>query len=103
MTFLQDMDQHHLAIMDKLDGREVIYTPQGGSPHTIIGLFQNYTEMLGSDNVDIVSSQPVLSIRTIDVPNIQTGDQIEIDGTSYSIAVIRPDSEGITEIMLEAV
>ena len=103
MTFLQDMDQHHLAIMDKLDGREVIYTPQDGSPQTITGLFQNYTEMLGSDNVDIVSSQPVLSVRTIDVPNIQTGDHIEIDGASYSIAVIRPDSEGITEIILEVV
>jgi len=103
MTFLQDMDQHHLAIMDKLDGREVIYTPQGGSPQTISGLFQNYTEMLGSDNVDIVSSQPVLSVRTVDIPSIQTGDHIEIDGNSYSIAVIRPDSEGITELMLEAI
>ena len=103
MTFLQDMDQHHLAIMESLDGREVIYTPQGGSPQTITGLFQNYTEMLGSENVDIVFSRPVLSVRTFDIPNIQTGDHIEIDSVSYSIAVIRPDSEGITEIMLEAV
>ena len=81
MTFLQDMDQHHLAIMDNLDGREVIYTPQGGLPQTITGLFQNYTEMLGSDNIDVVSSQPVLSVRTVDIPNIQTSDYIEIDGT----------------------
>lgn len=101
MTFIDNMDNHQLAILEALDGRTIIYTPQGGLSKQIKGLFQNYTQMLGAENIDIISSQPVLSVRTSDVMGIKTDDTINIASKSYRIAVIRPDSEGITELILE--
>jgi hypothetical protein len=37
----------------------------------------------------------------MDVPELAAGDVFAIDGQDYEAAVIRPDSEGITEIMME--
>lgn len=101
MTFMDDMHGHHLNLLEKLDGREVIYTPDGGSPRPVTGMFQAYSELVGGESVDVVVNNPVLSVRTADVPEIATGDAFTVDGTEYEVAVIRPDSEGITELIME--
>jgi hypothetical protein len=36
------------------------------------------------------------------IPELATGDRFTIDGKEFELVVIRPDSEGITELMLEA-
>ncbi len=43
MPFIDDMHGHHQTLLDTLDGREVTYTPQGGSPRAISGMLQEYT------------------------------------------------------------
>jgi glutamate dehydrogenase/leucine dehydrogenase len=101
MPFINDMHSHHLSIFEMLDGREVIYAPDGGSPRALSAMLQEYSEIYGGESVDIISSKPVLSARTADIPEIQTGDVFEIDGASYEAQAIRPDSEGITELTLE--
>lgn len=101
MPFIDDMAQHDLSLLERLDGRVVTYTPVIGSPRTLTGMLQEFTEMIGGEGVDVVASHPVLSVRTADVPDIATGDQFAIDGQDYEVEVIRPDSEGITEIILE--
>lgn len=101
MAFIDDMRLHDLALLERLDGRVVIYTPDGGSPRTLSGMLQEFTEMVGGESVDVTSSRPVLSVRTVDIPEIQTGDLFQIDAQDYAVQVIRPDNEGITELFLE--
>ena len=103
MTFMQDMHRHHLTLLESLDGREIFYTPAGGESRPISGMFQAYSELVGAETVDVLVNHPVLSVRTTDVPEIATGERITIAGKDYEVAVIRPDSEGITELILEAI
>ncbi len=101
MPFIDDMHGHHLSLLNTLDGREVTYTPQGGSPRTLSGMLQAMSEISGAETVDIVTARPVLSIRSIDIQEIGEGDAISIDGDDYEVAVVQPDNEGITELVLE--
>jgi len=101
MAFIDDMQERDLALLQALDGREVTYTPDGGVPRVISGMLQAFTELTGGETVDVVVSSPMLSVRTIDIPEIQVGDQFTIDAQDYEVAVTRPDSEGITELTLE--
>jgi len=101
MGFIDDMADHHLSILDRLDGREITYTPTGGASRVLSGLFQAYSELTGGESVDVVISSPVLSVRTQDILEIAVGDQFTIETVDYEVAVIRPDEEGITELTLE--
>lgn len=101
MSFMNDMQLHDLSLLQTLDGRVVTYTPNGGESRVFAGMFQAFTEVTGGETVDVVVARPILSVRSANIPEIQTGDRFSIDGQEYEAAVIRPDSEGITEIMLE--
>ncbi len=101
MPFIEDMQERDLALLQVLDGREVVYTPLVGAPRLLFGMLQAYSELVGGESVDVVVNQPILSVRTSDIPEIQVGDNFNIDNQDYEVAVIRPDSEGITELMLE--
>ena len=101
MPFIDDMHGHHLSILEALDGREVTYTPDGGSSRTVSGMLQEFTELTGGETVDVVVAKPVLSVRTIDIPEIQAGDTFTVGGSDYEVAVVSPDNEGITELMME--
>ena len=100
-SFIDDMQERDLSLLQTLDGREITYTPKGGMPRIIPGMFQEFTELVDGDSVDIVATNPVLSVRSIDLPCPETGDIVEIDGIEYEVAVIRPDNEGIIELILE--
>jgi hypothetical protein len=101
MPFIEDMQERDLALLQALDGREVTYTPDGGSPRIVSGMLQEFTELTGGETVDVVVAKPVLSVRTIDIPEIQAGDVFTIDSQDYEVAVVSPDNEGITELMME--
>ena len=101
MAFIDDMQERDLALLQALDGREVTYRPQVGVPRVISGMLQAFSELAGGETVDVVVASPVLSVRTIDIPEIQVGDLFTIDEQDYEVAVIRPDNEGITELMME--
>ena len=101
MAFIDDMQERDLALLQTLDGREVTYRPQVGVPRVISGMLQAFSELAGGETVDVVVASPMLSVRTTDIPEIQVGDTFTIDEQDYEVAVIRPDSEGITELMME--
>lgn len=101
MAFIEDMQGRDLALLQTLDGRVITYTPDGGSSRVIAGMFQAFSELTGGESVDVLVNNPILSVRTMDVPELAVGDVFAIDGHDYEAAVIRPDSEGITEIMME--
>ena len=101
MAFIEDMQGRDLALLQTLDGREIIYRPSVGVPRAVSGMFQAFSEAVGGETVDVVVNNPILSVRTMDVPELAVGDVFSIEGQDYEAAVIRPDSEGITEIMME--
>jgi len=101
MAFIEDMQERDLALLQTLDGREITYTPDGGSPRVISGMLQEFSELTGGETVDVVVAKPVLSVRTIDIPEIQAGDSFTVGGNDYEVAVVSPDNEGITELILE--
>ena len=101
MGFIDDMADHHLSLFETLDGRKIIYTPYGGASRDVAGLFQSYSELASGESVDVVVSNPILSVRTQDIPEITVGDQFLIEGKDYEVVVIRPDEEGISELTLE--
>ena len=101
MAFIEDMQERDLALLQTLDGREITYTPDGGSPRTVSGMLQEFTELTGGESVGVVVAKPVLSVRTIDIPEIQAGDSFTVGGNDYEVAVVSPDNEGITELMME--
>lgn len=103
MAFIEDMQERDLALLQALDGREVTYTPAGGMPRTVSGMLQEFTELTGGETVDVVVAKPVLSVRTIDIPEIQVGDLFTIETQDYEVAVVSPDNEGITELMMEKI
>ena len=101
MSFIDDMRLHDLALLQTLDGRLVTYTPDSGSPRSLFGMLQEFSELTSGETVDLVVSKPVLSVRTIDIPEIKTGDLFTVESRNYEVAVIRPDNEGVTELILE--
>lgn len=101
MTFIEDMQERDLSLLQTLDGREVTYKPLVGVPRVISGMLQAFSELTGGETIDVVVAKPVLSVRTIDIAEIQTGDTFCIDSQEYEVAVISPDNEGITELMME--
>ncbi len=101
MSFIKNMMEHDLSLLQALDGQYILYTPKIGSPRVIDGMLQEHTQMIPGGNVEIVSTHPVLSVRSVDLPEVQTGDLIAVDSHSYEVAVIRPSNEGIVEIVLE--
>jgi UDP:flavonoid glycosyltransferase YjiC (YdhE family) len=101
MPFIEDMQERDLALLQALDGREVVYTPLVGVPRLLSAMLQEFSELTGGESVDVVVAKPVISLRTIDIPEIQVGDTFNVDDQDYEVAVISPDNEGITELMLE--
>ncbi len=101
MSFVKNMAEHDLSLLQTLDGQYILYTPKKGSPRVIDGMLQEHTQMIPGGNVEIVTTHPVLSVRSIDLPEVQTGDKIAVDNKTYEIAVIHPSNEGIIELVLE--
>ena len=101
MSFIKNMQEHDLALLQTLDGQYIMHLPKQGKPRIIDGMLQEHTQMVPGGNVEIVATHPVLSVRNVDLPDVQIGDLIAVDSKSYEVAVIRPDNEGIVELVLE--
>lgn len=102
MSFVDNMDTHHLSLLQALDGRTIRYVPQHKPSYLITGMFQSFTELAEGESIDLVTTSPVLSVRSSDVPDISANDKMVIDQKEYKVSIVKPDSEGITELLLEA-
>ena len=63
-------------------------------------LRKEYLEEEAGGEVGVESSAPFALVRTSDVPNVVQGDQITINGTTYTIWAVEPDSEGMSDLRL---
>ncbi|MDA0307498.1 MAG: hypothetical protein O2832_02095 [Proteobacteria bacterium] len=101
MSFIDDMQERDLTLLQTLDGRAITYTPNGGIARTISGMLQEFTQLVDGGSVEVVATHPVLSVRSVDIPEIATDDAITVAGVNYKVVNIRPDNEGIIELILE--
>ena len=101
MSFIKNMIEHDLSLLQTLDGQYIIYTSKQGNPRIIDGMLQEHTQMIPGGHIEVVATHPVLSVRSIDLPEVQTDDQISVDNDNYRVAVIRPSNESIIELILE--
>lgn len=63
-------------------------------------LFNDYYEAEPGGNVGIGSAQPVFRAATASATGLSEGDTLTIDGTGYSVVVIKPDDSGTKDFQL---
>lgn len=83
-------------------GTDATFTPAGGSPSAIVGVFDN--PYLGADAggmVEFSATSPTFTARDVDFTGAAHGDELVISGTTYIIREVMPDGTGITTVMLE--
>ena len=95
------MMEHDLTLIQTLDGQYIIYTPKQGKPRVIDGMLQERASFIPGGSVEMVSTEAILSVRSVDSIDMQAGEKIAVDSQTYEIAVVRADNENITELVLE--
>lgn len=87
-------DDNELAV-------SVRYTPAGGTPKTVNGLFSAPYRAESIDTVGLESSAPIVTLRASDVVGVTHGDGLRISGTDYTVAGIHPDGQGLITLVLQ--
>lgn len=101
MSFIKNMMDHDLALLQTLDGNYILYTSKQGDKRVIDGMIQMRSAFIPGGHVEMVSTETALHMRAIDSYEMQVGDKITVDSNIYEIAVIKPSNEGIVELILE--
>ncbi len=75
-------------------GESVTYTPAGGSPSTIVGIFNDIFEAIDQNSGGIMSARPTLGVAVADFGTLPSpGDAFTIRSVSYEIEEIQRDGE----------
>lgn len=83
-------------------GVAATYTPSGGSPATINGIFDNeFFEVEAGGEIAVAMEQPRFTCRTSDVSTAAEGDSISINSIAYTVRVVQSDGTGVTVLVLE--
>ena len=101
MSFMKNMQEHDLSLLQTLDGQYIVHLPQQGNARVIDGMLQERVSFIPGGHVEMVTTETVLHLRAVDTQDMQVGDKIAVDSNSYEIAIIRADNENITELLLE--
>ena len=101
MSFIKNMQDHDLALLQALDGEYILYTSNQGNQRIIDGMLQKRASLIPGSYGEMVSTETILHVRAIDSYEMQVGEKIAVDSQTYEIVCIRPDNEGISEIVLE--
>ena len=101
MSFVKNMQDHDLALLQALDGEYILYTSNHGVTKVIDGMLQKRASLIPGSYSEMVSTETILHVRAIDSYDMQVGEKIAVDSQTYEIAAIRAETEGISEIVLE--
>ena len=83
-------------------GVAATYTPSGGSPATVNGIFDNaFFEVQSGGEVSIAMEQPTFVCRTSEVPNATEGDALTVNTVAHTVRVVQVDGVGTTTLILE--
>lgn len=82
-------------------GETVIYTPAGGDPVSLNGIFtQDYVAVGADGNLQSESVSPAVSLRSADVPLAAQGDEARVAGVDYTVVEVHPDGFGMVTLIL---
>ena len=75
------------------------YTPDGGSPIIVNGIFDNeYFDEVGG-RVGVEGSTP--AFHCADISGVAQGDALTVNGTAYKVINVQPDGTGLTTLYLQ--
>lgn len=81
-------------------GESVTYTPQGGSPESITGIFNARTEQVDLAS-GVLSYQPTLGVKVADLSTSpRVGDTLTVRSQGYRVVDIDEDGEGGAVLLL---
>ncbi len=91
------------AALIRAFGSTVTYTPDGGSPTPILGLFQNPDVEPDSNTLDFLTQGPMVSVLVTDMPSPSNKDlfTIPVGGTNYQVKDFEVDEGGMVFVQLE--
>ena len=77
------------------------FTPDGGSPSTVNGIFDDeYFDEVGG-SVGIEGSQPRFTCKLDDLAAVEQGDALTVSGVAYEIVNVQKDGTGIVVLVLQ--
>lgn len=97
-----DSDAATLASEDIIDalGQEATYFPGDGARNTVTIVFDKVPNFIEGDSGEYQTFDASFSGKTSELYDIVEGRIIEIDTISYTIAVVEPDTGGVTTCRL---
>ncbi len=84
-------------------GEATTYTPSGGSPESVTGIFDGVSVEVDLNTGELIqSTEPFLTVRLADLAVAPTvGDAITVRTIGYTIAEIHPDGQGDARLKLQ--
>ncbi len=75
-------------------GESVTYTPAGGSPATVVGIFNDIFEVIDQNGGGIMSARPTLGVAVADFDTLPApDDEFTIRSVTYKVQEIQRDGE----------
>ena len=83
-------------------GSTATYTPSGGSPVSVNGIYEDdYEQIDAGGSFGVAGSSPMFQCSTSDVANAAEGDSLVVGGVTYIVRVVMEDGTGVTMLQLE--
>lgn len=83
-------------------GENATYTPDGGSPASIMVIFDKpYVGVDTNGEVVVESTRPTATCKTSDVSDADHAATLAISGTTYNVVNVQPDGDGLTVLELQ--
>ena len=85
-------------------GEPATYTPVGGAPAALVGVFEEFhTLVREGDGVPVQENRPVLGVRAADIPGglPARNDAMQVSGRNWAIDEILPDGVGHLKLVLK--
>jgi len=101
---MSDVDIARLdaALMDVF-GEAVSYTPSGGSPVSIVAMFQEASEEITFNELDVEINGPTLCVLLEDIADPTTADLVTARGVDHRVKNIIRDEGAFSFLVLEEV
>lgn len=88
-----DWASHIRRILARL-GEDVSWTPDGGSPATVRGVFLEAYQSVQLGSVEVSGAEPRFCAMSADLPAVAKDDQVVRGGVTYKVKALEPDTVG---------